>query len=184
MRAFGVLGNLPVSKWSHSGVLLPGLLVLHAVLAATAVVWGRSGFEFVLGLPGGRAIVLVLAAVAIAGLGRGLADASAPEERLVAGFGLLFPLGWLAAISTNMDYDGIAATFSATAFGEQGDAFWFPGVPFVALGFACALFAYTWTCELWASRFFGARCQRIRSWVFWSLWAVSLAGVVHWATGW
>lgn len=184
MRAFGVLMNIPVSKCDCSGILLPGLLVVHMILAASVVLAGRTGFEGVLRLPGGHVVVFAVAFAAVFGLSMDLRRSPMRHERFISAFAAGLPVAWLWALLNALDYDDVAAAFSATSFGEHGDTFWFPGVPFCALGYTAVLFAYASVCVRNARQIRGLRLGSAARWTLWSMCAVSFAGVVQWTTGW
>lgn len=182
MRAFGVLGANPVIKGGLGRVLLPGLLVFHAVLSGSMVVGGRSGFERIVG-PGEASYWLcaVVAVCGVIGVGVQLCRVLGWAEKITCAGAALLPFVWLWAAVARPNYDVLTAMFSTTSWGEQGE-YWFPGVPIAAMAYTCALFAYTQACaHAWSS--VDVRYRPSVQWVLWSLCAVGVAGIVHWATG-
>lgn len=182
MRAFGVLGANPVSKAGRRGVLLPGLLVAHAVLSASMVIGGRSGFERMVGTTeAGYGVGVVVAACGAAGVWLQLSRAPVLSDRLACAAGGVLPLVWLWAAWLRADYDAITAIFSSTSWGEQGES-WFAGVPVAAMAYTFVLFMYTRACVR-AWDWVNARYRPSIQWLAWALCVVGFAGVVHWATG-
>jgi hypothetical protein len=172
-----------LKSWRGSYVLLPALLALHALVSLLVVLWGRRGFECGSG-PGASAAVIVASVGALLGLARAGVCARTLFDRVVALCAAAVPAIWLWAVATQLDYDAVAGAMSATAFAEQDNALWFPGVTLGALGYTFGLASYVYVCFVALRSERKSRYERGFRWACGALAVVSFAGIVHWATGW